>query len=114
MIRINSFSFSAWHGEGLRFYVDFLSSLASFPLTICHLSQHDQPHTPPLVAQYSHIERAASSPPLILVAFNLVLAALMMRMRIVLRSDRDVVDSLVRFERRSPRDVRLAPCIGLD
>eukprot|EP01046_Picozoa_sp_COSAG06_P029888 COSAG06_NODE_2806_length_6257_cov_1.915557_4_plen_52_part_00 len=34
-------------GEGLRvrFHVDFLSPLASSPLTLFHLPQHDQPHT---------------------------------------------------------------------
>ena len=37
-IRINSFSFSVWHGEGLRvrFHVDFLSSLASFHYCVHH------------------------------------------------------------------------------
>ena len=34
-------------GEGLRvrFHVDLLSPLASSPLTLFHLPQHDQPHT---------------------------------------------------------------------
>ena len=69
-IRINSFSFFVCHGEGLRvrFHVDFLSSLASSPLTIFHLPQHGQPHClqPPSTTQPPNIRatphQAACSP----------------------------------------------------